>query len=317
VPALVPDYRHVVLTGGFGDIQDSTYAAAASSESAVVAYTPEARELTFDFTSLGPVDARWIHAEDGSETPLGELSGSSVVLAPPGGGDWVFLARRAAGLACVEPVELGCPSSTSLSVQLFDAPGSGSPLEASSGCPGPVSASRTDAHGTQTGEVGFDPSTLDLQHTVGDLRSDAHPFVWSIADVQFEGTCDVAVRPTVAFAGADQTWNASLTIQEASTGAVVGRWFSGDIIDPADQQFVDDFAPPPLEDFLLGVSPGETYVLGAQLKTVRSQTNAENQIGDYTVSVMVAPEPRAELMALAAFYAVYGLAARRWRSARP
>ena len=90
--SLEPDFDHLVMTAGFGSIDDSTYAPAARSNDAVVAYLPDAREVVFDFSGLGPLEARWIDAANGSETPIGSLSGAGNSVSPPGSGDWIFIA---------------------------------------------------------------------------------------------------------------------------------------------------------------------------------------------------------------------------------
>jgi len=89
---LEPDLDHVVMTSGFGNLSDSTWAPTARSQDAVVAYLPDAREVVFDFSGLGALDARWIDPANAEETPIGLLSGADVALSPPGSGDWLFVA---------------------------------------------------------------------------------------------------------------------------------------------------------------------------------------------------------------------------------
>jgi hypothetical protein len=90
--SLEPDFDRLVMTAGFGRIDDSTYAPTAYSADAVVAYLPDAREVVFDFSGLGPVEARWINAANANETVIGPLSGAGNSLSPPGSGDWIFVA---------------------------------------------------------------------------------------------------------------------------------------------------------------------------------------------------------------------------------
>jgi hypothetical protein len=93
---LVPDYDHSVVTGGFGSLSNASYVGAASSPTKVIAYTPDQRQLTVDFSSIGPVNAEWIRAADGTVTPIGVLSGSGNTLTPPSSGDWILNATSTA-----------------------------------------------------------------------------------------------------------------------------------------------------------------------------------------------------------------------------
>jgi len=104
----VPDYKHKVLTAGYGtyseddSITTDTYATAAraSDGSMVLAYLPEIREVTIKMSALsGPVTARWFDPTSNSFT---NISGSPFPNSgkhkfdPPGkntggDGDWVLV----------------------------------------------------------------------------------------------------------------------------------------------------------------------------------------------------------------------------------
>jgi hypothetical protein len=104
---LVPDYKHQVLTRGFGHYSNSdsittdTYATAAATPDGTwaMAYLPDIRKVTIDMAKLsGPVTAQWFDPTNNSFTPIAGSpfpnSGSRHFMPPgnnsAGNGDWVL-----------------------------------------------------------------------------------------------------------------------------------------------------------------------------------------------------------------------------------
>jgi len=102
---LVPDFSHSVLTGGYGDIGSSSYAAAARTAKgkSVIVYTPSPRSLTIDMTKLAGSRAKawWFNPVSGRPTLVGAFkTAGSRSFTPPGRGDWVLVLDNASlGLA--------------------------------------------------------------------------------------------------------------------------------------------------------------------------------------------------------------------------
>jgi hypothetical protein len=93
---LQPDYDHVVLTQGYGELSTGTYAPAAvmSDSSYAVIYIPDKRELTVNLKKISGDETQvwWYQPSTGKVTNGGKLIDSEeTVLAPPGDGDWLLV----------------------------------------------------------------------------------------------------------------------------------------------------------------------------------------------------------------------------------
>ena len=93
---LAPDAAHKVLTGGYGDIGSSGYAAAARTTDGktVIVYTPSRRALTIDMRRIaGPTaKAWWYNPATGRSTAIGTLPTIGPrTFAPPAASDWVLV----------------------------------------------------------------------------------------------------------------------------------------------------------------------------------------------------------------------------------
>lgn len=93
---LAPDYAHTVLTEGYGDINASSYAAAARTTdgTTIVVYAPSQRTLRVNLETLSGSNATawWFNPRDGSVdagTPL--TSSGTHDFTPPTNADWVLV----------------------------------------------------------------------------------------------------------------------------------------------------------------------------------------------------------------------------------
>jgi hypothetical protein len=104
---LVPDWDHVVLTGGYGSFGAPNYVTAARSTdgSLMIAYLPNGGNVDVDLSQFdGPVAAQWYDPADGAYVGIGDApmqnSGSSQFVAPSnnagGDHDWVLVLERPA-----------------------------------------------------------------------------------------------------------------------------------------------------------------------------------------------------------------------------
>jgi Protein of unknown function (DUF4038)/Putative collagen-binding domain of a collagenase len=92
---LVPDNQHTILTQGYGTYGQSDYVTAAFSSATglFVAYLPSSRSVTLDLTHLtgSQVRATWLDPVQGAMHTAGTYTNKqSVMLSPPGRGDWVL-----------------------------------------------------------------------------------------------------------------------------------------------------------------------------------------------------------------------------------
>jgi hypothetical protein len=97
---LQPDYDHVVLTKGYGELNTGTYAPAAimSDSSYAIIYTPEKRDLTVGLKKISGIETQvwWYQPSTGKVTNGGKLMDSDeTVLVPPGDGDWLLVLHDA------------------------------------------------------------------------------------------------------------------------------------------------------------------------------------------------------------------------------
>jgi hypothetical protein len=116
---LEPDVSHTLLTSGFGNPFDGSYASAALTLNANTAliYTPTRRALRVDLHSLrgDSVKATWYNPRTGAVTAAGTFAKTSTqVLTPPATGDWVLVLDNAA-------LTLPTPGGTPLQPQCDDA----------------------------------------------------------------------------------------------------------------------------------------------------------------------------------------------------
>jgi hypothetical protein len=101
-PALVPDQKHRLLTGGFAGRTEAEYALGARTPDGrlAIAYLPTVRPVTIDLAQMaGPVSAAWVDPPSGAQHPI---AGSPITnrgaqtFMPPGQNaaddpDWVLL----------------------------------------------------------------------------------------------------------------------------------------------------------------------------------------------------------------------------------
>lgn len=96
---LIPDYSNSAVTSGYGTWGSSSYvmAAYASDSTTMMAYLPSGSAITVNTLLLkDSVTAFWFNPATNVSTSLGRLShSSSVSIASPGSGDWVFVADAA------------------------------------------------------------------------------------------------------------------------------------------------------------------------------------------------------------------------------
>ncbi len=93
---LIPDQKHVVVTGGLGEFRGLDYLSVAVSadKSLLVAYMPTARTITVDLSKMkgSSVKIRWHDPRTGKSIPLGEFpTNSSKEFAPAEEGDWLII----------------------------------------------------------------------------------------------------------------------------------------------------------------------------------------------------------------------------------
>ena len=98
---LVPDYAHNVLISGYGNIDDSSYAAAATraDRNSILAYIPSARTVTVAMTRVEGVeaDAWWIDPALGEGQYIGRFPTTGTrEFSTPGPGDWLLIIDNAA-----------------------------------------------------------------------------------------------------------------------------------------------------------------------------------------------------------------------------
>jgi hypothetical protein len=102
---LVPDMYHTILTGGYGDLNNSSYAATAITKdgNTAIIYVPDYRELTINLTLVSGTQSHgwWYQPSTGVVHDLGLISDSpSRSFVPPDSGDWLLVLDNAAvGLA--------------------------------------------------------------------------------------------------------------------------------------------------------------------------------------------------------------------------
>jgi hypothetical protein len=93
---LLPDYDHVVMTGGYGDITNETYAGAAQANdgSFFVAYMPDQRTVTVDLSTMSGSSSNgwWYNPRNGTAVGLGTFPNNGPQdYTPPESGDWVLV----------------------------------------------------------------------------------------------------------------------------------------------------------------------------------------------------------------------------------
>jgi hypothetical protein len=93
---LVPDIGHNVLTSGYGNLTDGSYAAAAKSKDSrtLIVYSPDKRILTLNLSELSGKNSncRWINPSDGKSYYVGLITNKgSRTFTPPGDGDWLLV----------------------------------------------------------------------------------------------------------------------------------------------------------------------------------------------------------------------------------
>jgi hypothetical protein len=98
---LVPDESHSVLTAGYGNIGDGSFAAAARTAdgSTVIVYTPSQLGLTIDMRKIAGAAGKawWYNPSTGQATLIGTYAtAGSRVFTPPSAGDWVLVIDNAA-----------------------------------------------------------------------------------------------------------------------------------------------------------------------------------------------------------------------------
>ena len=101
--ALVPDFDHAVLVGGYGSIEDESWAACAATadKRAIYVYTPQRRALEVDLSVLTGDAAfvSWLDPRTGDTTTLETVTADRVrSFTPPTSGDWVLLVEVAESL---------------------------------------------------------------------------------------------------------------------------------------------------------------------------------------------------------------------------
>ena len=118
---LVPDFDHLVLTGGYGSWGNRTYVAAAITEDGktMVAYLPTSRQVTIDMSKISGFEAQcsWYDPSDGSTTVIGAYPTSgNQYFTPPSSGDWVLVIDGVPLFAAREL--LGRPTDTSVTLNM-------------------------------------------------------------------------------------------------------------------------------------------------------------------------------------------------------
>jgi hypothetical protein len=98
---LIPDQRHVVVTGGLGEFNGLDYLAAAltSDGGTLIAYLPSARTITVDLAKISGESARgwWFNPRTGEAQQAGEFpTRDQIQLTPPTEGDWALVLDDAA-----------------------------------------------------------------------------------------------------------------------------------------------------------------------------------------------------------------------------
>ncbi len=93
---LVPDLNHTLLTSGYGDINNSSYGAAALTQdgSSAIIYVPDYRELTVNLTLITGTQTHgwWYQPSTGTVNDLKLISDSpSQSFIPPSAGDWLLV----------------------------------------------------------------------------------------------------------------------------------------------------------------------------------------------------------------------------------
>jgi hypothetical protein len=99
---LVPDQKHVVVTGGLGEFNGLDYLSAARTVDGtlVMAYMPSARTVTIDMTQIAGRTARvsWMDPSTGKSRNAGRFTTvGSREFTPPRSGDWVLILHSDAG----------------------------------------------------------------------------------------------------------------------------------------------------------------------------------------------------------------------------
>jgi hypothetical protein len=93
---LVPDLNHTLLTNGYGDLNSSSYGAAAITRdgSSAIMYVPDNRELTVNLTLISGNQTHvwWYQPSTGKVTDMKLISDSpSQSFIPPSSGDWLLV----------------------------------------------------------------------------------------------------------------------------------------------------------------------------------------------------------------------------------
>lgn len=100
-PTLVPDYEHLTVVAGYGDIGGSGYVAAAltPSRNSMIAYLPAPSTITVDLTRFTgiEVDATWYEPSSGEAVFIGRIpTVGTRQFTSPAGTDWVLVIDDAA-----------------------------------------------------------------------------------------------------------------------------------------------------------------------------------------------------------------------------
>jgi hypothetical protein len=93
---LVPDLNHTLLTDGYGDINSSSYGAAAITQdgSTAIIYVPDYGEFTVNLTLISGTQTHvwWYQPSTGKVTDMNLISDSpSQTFTPPSSGDWLLV----------------------------------------------------------------------------------------------------------------------------------------------------------------------------------------------------------------------------------
>ena len=98
---VVPDYAHNVLISGYGNIDDSSYAAAATraDRNSILAYIPSSRTVTIAMNRVegAEADAWWIDPSIGEGRFIGRFPTTGTrEFSTPAPGDWLLVIDNAA-----------------------------------------------------------------------------------------------------------------------------------------------------------------------------------------------------------------------------